>query len=149
MRSTRDRIRHAISFELGGLALVSLLGAWTLGMPVVDITMVRIASAIIATVWTYAYNFAFDALIQRMAGGTQKSIQLRALHAVFFEAGLLAMLTPMLAWHLGIGLLHALLVDVAFALFYIVYTIVFNWVYDRVFPLHTWHEASRPSQVLL
>ncbi|QRM35658.1 PACE efflux transporter [Microvirga sp. VF16] len=149
MRSTRDRIRHAISFELGGLALVSPLGAWTLGLPAADITMVRIASAIIATVWTYVYNFAFDALMQRMAGGTQKSIQLRALHAVFFETGLLAMLTPMLAWYLGISLLHAFLVDVAFALFYVVYTFVFNWAYDRIFPLHTWHEASRPSQVLL
>ena len=56
MRSTWDRIRHAISFELGGLALISPLGAWAFGMPVADVGVVGVACAIIATVWTYFYN---------------------------------------------------------------------------------------------
>src|SRR3712207_1841400 len=102
-RSTRDRLRHAISFELGGLALVSPLGAWAFEMPVADITVVRMACAIIATVWTYAYNLAFDTILQRLRGGTEKSIPMRIVQAVLFEAGLLAMLTPLLAWYLDIG----------------------------------------------
>jgi uncharacterized membrane protein len=133
MRSTRDRLRHAISFELGGLALVSPLGAWAFEMPVADITVVRIACAIIATVWTYVYNLAFDIILQRLSGGTGKSIPVRVLHAVVFEAGLLAMLTPLLALYLGISLAHAFLMDVAFALFYVVYAFLFNWAYDRLF----------------
>jgi uncharacterized membrane protein len=132
MRSTRDRVRHAISFELGGLALVSPLGAWAFDLPMADITVVRMACAIIATVWTYVYNFAFDAMMQRMTGGSGKSIPIRVLHAVLFEAGLLAMLTPLMAWYLGISLLQAFLMDVAFALLYILYAFVFNWAYDRV-----------------
>jgi uncharacterized membrane protein len=132
MRSTRDRVRHAISFELGGLALVSPLGAWAFDLPMADITVVRMACAIIATVWTYVYNFAFDAMMQRMTGGSGKSIPIRVLHAVLFEAGLLAMLTPVMAWYLGISLLQAFLMDVAFALLYILYAFVFNWAYDRV-----------------
>jgi uncharacterized membrane protein len=99
MRSTRDRVCHAISFELGGLALISPLGAWAFSMPVADITVVRIACAIIATLWTYLYNLAFDAILQRITGGIGKSIPVRVLHAVLFEVGLLAMLTPLMAWY--------------------------------------------------
>src|SRR5215211_6508588 len=97
MVSTRDSVCHAISFELGGLVLVSPLGAWAFDLPLADITVVRIACAIIATVWTYAYNLAFDAVLQRLSGGPGKSIPMRVQQAVLFEAGLLAMLTPLMA----------------------------------------------------
>jgi uncharacterized membrane protein len=142
MRSTRDRVRHAISFELGGLALVSPLGAWAFDLPMADITVVRMACAIIATIWTYVYNLAFDTLLQRMMGGLGKSIPIRVLHAVVFEAGLLAMLTPLMAWYLGISLLQAFLMDVVFALLYVLYAFVFNWAYDRVLGISA---SSKPS----
>jgi uncharacterized membrane protein len=147
MRSTRDRVCHAISFELGGLVLVSPLGAWAFDLPLADITVVRIACAIIATVWTYAYNFAFDAVLQRLSGETEKSILMRILQAVLFEAGLLAMLTPLMAWYLGISLLQALLMDVAFALIYVLYAFVFNWAYDCIFRTSAWQgpASSKPS----
>ena len=147
MRPTGDRIRHAVSFELGGLALISPLGAWAFGLPLADVTVVRIGCAMIATVWTYAYNLAFDAVLQRLTGGTEKSIPMRVLQAVLFEAGLLAMLTPLMAWYLGISLLQAFLMDVAFALVYVLYAFVFNWTYDRVFVTSTWQgrASSKPT----
>ena len=49
--------------------------------------------------------------------------------------GLLVLLIPMIAWYLGIGLLQALLMDLAIVAFYLVYTFFFNIAYDRVFPL--------------
>jgi uncharacterized membrane protein len=147
MRSTRDRICHAISFELGGLALISPLGAWAFSMPVADITVVRIACAIIATGWTYAYNLAFDTVLHRLSGETEKSILIRVLQAVLFEAGLLAMLTPLMAWYLGISLVQALLMDVVFALVYVLYAFVFNWAYDRLFSVSARQEpaVTKPS----
>ncbi len=149
MRSTWDCIRHAISFELGGLALISPLGAWVFGMPVADMGVVGAACAIIATAWTYIYNLGFDAALQRVTGGTHKSIRLRVLHAVVFELALLALLIPVIAWYLGVGLLHALIMDVAFAGAYMGYAFVFNWAYDRAFPLPEWQEPSQPSQAAL
>jgi uncharacterized membrane protein len=128
-----DRIRHAISFELGGLALISPLGAWAFDLPVADITVVRIACAIIATLWTYAYNLAFDTILQRLKGKPEKSVLMRILQAVLFEVGLLAMLTPLLAWYLEISLRYAFLMDVGFAVVYVVYAFVFNWAYDCAF----------------
>ena len=149
MRSSWDRLRHAISFELGGLALISPLGAWAFGLPVADVGVVGVACAIIATVWTYIYNLAFDAALQRVTGGTHKSFPLRVLHAVVFELALLALLMPVIAWYLDVGLLHALAMDVAFAGAYMVYAFLFNWAYDRIFPLPAWHEPLLSGQVAL
>lgn len=149
MRSTGDRIRHAISFELGGLALISPLGAWAFGMPVADVGVVGVACAIIAMAWTYIYNLAFDAALLRLRGGTHKSVPLRVLHAVVFELALLALLMPVIAWYLGVGFVHALVMDVAFAGAYVVYAFVFNWAYDRAFPLPEWLGGIQPRQAAL
>jgi uncharacterized membrane protein len=148
MRTTGDRIRHTISFELIGLALVVPLGSWAFGIPMTAIGVVGVAGATIATVWNYVYNLVFDIAMQRVTGGTQKSMPARVLHAVLFEAGLMAILTPLIAWYLGIGLLLAFAMDVAFAGFYMVYTFIFNWAYDLAFPLPAWQEPARTSHVV-
>jgi uncharacterized membrane protein len=142
MRSTRDRIRHAISFEIIGLALVIPLGAFVFGMPAGDMGIVGIGSATLATGWNYFYNLGFDRLMQRLTGGTRKSTAVRVAHAVLFELGLLIVLMPLIAWYLDVSLVHALTMDVAFAVFYVIYAFVFNWAYDRLFPLPEWQTAS-------
>jgi uncharacterized membrane protein len=72
---------------------------------------------------------------------------MRVLQAVLFEAGLLAMLTPLMAWYLGISLVQTLLMDVAFALVYVLYAFVFNWAYDCIFTTSAWQgpASSKPS----
>jgi uncharacterized membrane protein len=142
MRSTSDRIRHAISFELIGLAIITPLGAFAFGIPIADIGVVGVASATIATGWNYLYNLGFDHVMQRLTGGTQKSLAVRVLHAVLFEGGLLVALLPLIAWYLGVSLLQAFMMDVSFALFYLVYAFVFNLAYDRIFPLPDWREKA-------
>ncbi len=62
MRSTSDRVRHAIRFELGCLVIISPLGAWAFGMPKAD---VGVACAINATVWTYFYNLGLFTMLTR------------------------------------------------------------------------------------
>jgi len=134
MRTTADRIRHAILFEILGLALVTPLGALVFDMPMHDIGLVSLISALIALVWNYVFNLLFDRALQRMLGHTRKTIAHRVVHALLFELGLLAMLMPFIALYLGIGLWQALVMDISFAGFYMVYAFGFNWVYDVVFP---------------
>lgn len=147
MRTARDRIRHALSFEIVGLALVTPLGALAFDMPIADIGVVGFAGATIATIWNYIYNLGFDHLMQRVTGGTQKSIPIRVAHTVLFEVGLLIVLLPFIAWYLDVSLVHAFLMDVSFALFYMGYAFVFNWAYDRIFPLPEWQQANEESRV--
>ncbi|MFS2152176.1 PACE efflux transporter [Rhizobium sp. Rhizsp42] len=146
MRSVSDRIRHAISFELIGLAIITPLGAFAFGMPIADIGVVGVASATVATAWNYLYNLGFDHVMQRLTGGTKKSLAVRVLHAVLFEGGLLVALLPLIAWYLGVSLLQAFMMDVSFALFYLVYAFVFNLAYDRIFPLPDW-QGKAPDAV--
>ncbi|PPJ45656.1 hypothetical protein C0075_07890 [Rhizobium sp. KAs_5_22] len=142
MRSTSDRIRHAISFEILALLLVTPLGAWVFSLPITDIGVVSIASATIAMLWNYIYNLGFDHAMQRFAGTTYKTVPIRVLHAVLFEAGILIVLAPFIAWYLGVGLWHAIVMDVSFSLFYLVYAFVFNWSYDRLFPIPEWQQPA-------
>ncbi|WP_274423957.1 PACE efflux transporter [Chelativorans sp. YIM 93263] len=142
MRNAKDRIRHAISFEIIGLILITPLGAWAFGTSVHDIGVVAVVSATIATCWNYVFNLMFDHVMLRLAGDVRKTLPVRVLHALLFETGLLVALMPFIAWYLGVSLFHAFTIDVSFAFFYVIYAFVFNWVYDIVFPLPTIHSAA-------
>ena len=134
MRTTRDRIRHAISFEVIGILTIVPLGAIGFDHHIADIGVVAIIGASIATLWNYAYNLLFDKAMKRWKGTVHKTVLQRVIHAVLFEAGLLVVTLPVFALYLGIGLWEAFIMDVAFALFYLVYAFVFNWAYDVIFP---------------
>jgi uncharacterized membrane protein len=142
MRSVSDRIRHVMSFEAIGLAIVTPFGALAFHMPVEEIGVVSVVSALIATAWNFVYNYLFDIVMRSVAGTTAKAAGLRVFHAVLFEVGLLAALLPFIAAYLGISLWQALMMDISFALFYMVYAFLFNWAYDRLFPLPEWQGQS-------
>jgi len=142
MRSRLDRLRHALSFEIIGLALLTPLGAFLFGVPIKDMGVVALVGATLATVWNYLYNWGFDHALHRMTGSTLKTLRMRLVHAVLFEAGLLAALLPFIAWYLGIGLWAAFVMDLGVAGFYLVYAFAFNWAYDRLFPLPEWHRSE-------
>lgn len=135
MRTTSDRIRHAISFEIIGILIIVPLAAMGFGMHAEDISVVAIVSATIATLWNYVYNIGFDRLMKRWKGTVHKTLGIRLLHTIMFEAGLLAFTLPFIALYLGIGLWQAIVMDVAFVIFYLIYAFIFNWSYDQVFPL--------------
>lgn len=135
MRTVKDRVRHAISFEILGILLVIPLGAWLFDKPMHDIGVVAVVSATIATGWNYFYNLGFDHAMQRLRGDVRKTIPIRVFHALLFEIGLLIVLLPFIAWYLGVSVIHAFQMDISFALFYVVYAFVFNWAYDVIFPV--------------
>lgn len=140
MRNTADRIRHAISFELIGIALATPLAAFAFHLPGGDSAVIVVASATVAMLWNYVFNLGFDHAMIKLRGDTLKTTRLRILHAVLFELGLLTIMLPAIAWYLQITLWEALVMDIALALFYMLYAFVFNWAYDRVFPLPEWQE---------
>jgi uncharacterized membrane protein len=142
MRTTADRIRHAVSFEVIGIILATPLAAFAFHLPGGDSAVIVVASATVAMLWNYVYNLGFDHAMQRLTGGTAKTTRIRVAHAVLFELGLLTLMLPAIAWYLQISIWQALVMDIALALFYMGYAFVFNWAYDRVFPLPEWQEAK-------
>lgn len=135
MRTVRDRIRHAVLFELIALGLVVPLGGIFFGVEMADFGVVAVVSTSVAMVWNYAYNLGFDLAMLRRGKGLAKTLRLRIVHALLFEAGLLALLVPFIACYLEVSLGRAFAMDVALAGFYVVYAFGFNWAYDLVFPM--------------
>lgn len=142
MRSTADRIRHALSFEIIALLIVTPASAWLFDKPIGHIGVVAVVSASIATGWNYVYNLGFDHALRRLRGTVKKTVPIRVLHAVSFEIGLLFVLLPFIAWYLEISLREAFLIDVSLAVFYLIYAFVFNWIYDVFFPVSEPANAS-------
>lgn len=134
MRSTADRIRQAVSFELIGILIVTPLFAWAFDHPMGDMGVLVVLGATAATAWNYLFNLGFDHVLNWRRGDVRKSLPLRVVHAVLFEATLLLLLLPLFAWWLDVSLVAALLMEASFAAFYMVYAFVFTWGYDTLFP---------------
>lgn len=134
MRSTADRIRQAISFEIIGFLIVTPLFAWAFDHPMGDMGVLVALGATAATTWNYAFNLAFDHVLNWRRGDVRKTLPLRVVHAVLFEATLLVLLLPVFAWWLDVSLVAALLMELSFAAFYMGYAFVFTWVYDIMSP---------------
>ncbi len=137
MRDMADRMRHALSFELIGFLIVITAGMVLFDMQAQDIGVIALVGSIIAMIWVYVYNYLFDLVLMRLQGHAGKSIAQRLLNSLLFEIGLLLVLLPFIAWYLQVSLLEAFMLDAALAMFYLVYSFCFNWVYDRLFPIET------------
>lgn len=138
MRTTLDRIRHTLLFEAFALVLTIYIAGLFIDNSPMEIGTLSIALSLIAMGWNYAYNLAFDTWLLKRNDGVmpgQRSTRLRVGHAVLFELGLMVITLPVVAWLLNMNLLQALIMDLGLALFFMVYAFVFNWIYDRVFPL--------------
>ena len=135
MRKAKDRVRHAIGFEVIGLLIAVPLGSWAFDFAVHSIGVVAVVSSAVAAIWNYVFNWMFDHVMLRLRGTVGKTVAIRVGHAVLFEAGLLILLLPFIAWYLGITLWAAFVMDLAIAAFFLVYAFVYNWAYDLVFPV--------------
>jgi uncharacterized membrane protein len=137
----RSRAARA-SFRGGGSG--HLYSAVLFDQPVQDMGVIGIFSATIATLWNFVFNVGFDRAMLRLRGSVEKTMAIRVTHTFLFEAGLVAMLIPLIAWYLGIGLWAALLMDIAIVTFYLVYGFLFNLAYDRLFPVASVAAPAQP-----
>ncbi|KVO07432.1 hypothetical protein WJ70_24690 [Burkholderia ubonensis] len=129
-KTMTERLVHALTFELVAIALCAPLGAWLLDMPVTHVGALTVMVSLVAMAWNMTFNALFDRLERRF--GWVRNVGLRIVHAVAFELGLVAMVVPLAAWWLGIGLVEALLLDLGIVLFFLPYTFCFNLAYDSL-----------------
>lgn len=136
MRTSSDRIRHTLLFELLALVLVTPVASWILDKSLVQIGSLGIALSLIAMCVNYFYNLIFDIALVRMGWSVnQRPVWLRMFHAIFFETCLIILTIPMVAWWLDMTLLEAFITDIGFTLFFLIYAFIFNWAYDVIFPM--------------
>ena len=96
--------------------------------------LLAVATTTVAITWNFVFNTLFEAWEARQSV-KGRSLRRRIAHAIGFEGGLILFLVPLIAWWLDTSLWHALVMDLGLMLFFLAYTFVFNWGFDRVFGL--------------
>ena len=96
--------------------------------------VMAVAASAIAICWNLSFNYLFEQWEsrQRVKG---RSVLRRVVHAIGFEGGIAAMLIPLMAWWFDVSLWQAAVMEAGLLLFFLCYTYVFNWVFDRIFGL--------------
>ncbi|MGF1724930.1 PACE efflux transporter [Photobacterium nomapromontoriensis] len=126
----KERILHSVLFEVFAL-LIMMIGAslFTNHNPAA-IGGIGLALSLIAMGWNYFYNLGFDKIYG--ADRLARKIGTRIAHGIGFEAGLLLVTIPVLMWALQLDFWTVLILDLGIVIFFLVYSIVYNWIYDQV-----------------
>lgn len=129
-RSLKERFYHAACFEIVAILTVAPLAAWAMDKPLFQMGSLAIMLSTVAMLWNMIYNSGFDRLCP--PGKVHRGPVLRILHALGFEGGFIVIGLPIAAWMLSISLLEAFMLEVAFFLFFLPYTVAYNWLWDKL-----------------
>lgn len=94
-KSFRERIFHAVIFEVTANIIIALSLAWLMNVSVLQSGSLSVISALTATAWNFVFNKFFDALQKKYQ--FERTFLVRALHAACFEAGLIFSMPSMAA----------------------------------------------------
>jgi len=135
--SHKERIFHSILFEVIALFLMMIFAVLFIEASMKAITGLAVALSLIAMIWNYIFNMGFDKAFGN--DRINRSFKLRLFHGFTFETGMLLVTLPLIMWALNLSFVTALLMDIGFILFFLIYAIVFNWAYDNV---SNWFKTS-------
>ncbi|WP_296271175.1 multidrug/biocide efflux PACE transporter [Pseudomonas sp. UBA6323] len=127
-RSLKERVGHALAFEFIAVGVCASALAWLMDKPLAQMGALTLMFSTIAMLWNMLFNYLFDQAQRRM--GFHRGFKARLAHALLFEAGLILVLVPLAAWWLSISLWAAFWLDIGLILFFLPYTMAFNWGYD-------------------
>lgn len=131
------RMVHALGYELIALLICAPVLAWLFDVSAGHAGMLTLMLSLMAMAWNIAFNSIFARVVHRLRW--LRGVAARLVHALLFEAGLILVAVPTVAWWLGVSMIDALLLDFGFLLFFLPYTFAYNWAFDR------WMVEPRPS----
>ena len=138
MQGIKRRVVYVGLYELVAIVLSAILLKLISNADTANSLGIAIAASAIAILWNLAFNYGFERweqYLQQHRKYQGRSLGIRVLHAVGFETGLLIFLVPVLAWWLDVSFIEALILDLGLLAFFLIYTFIFTWVFDRVFGL--------------
>lgn len=129
-RSLLERVFHAVCFEGIATAILAPTTAWLMQRSVLEMGGLTILLATTAMIWNIIYNALFDRfwpshLVMRTA-------KVRAFHALGFESGFIVIGVSIVAYVLNVSLIQAFTLEIGFFLFFLPYTMFYNWAYDTL-----------------
>ena len=129
-KTLTERVIHAVSFEGLATLILAPTAAWLMQRSVLELGGLSVLLATLAMVWNLIYNAAFDRLwpVSRVV----RTLKVRALHAIGFESGFILIGVTAVALILGVSLIQAFMLEIGFMLFFLPYTMLFNWIWDTL-----------------
>lgn len=136
IRSKWDRLRYTIVFELLLICMMAPTVAYVLDRDPMDVGALAMVLSLKAMLVSLAYNSIYDRIdVTYGRVPTERKMLARVCHAIGFELALTATSLPIIVWWLQIGWLTALAMDLVLVAFVVIFTFVYTWGYDRVFPV--------------
>ena len=128
------RVVQAVLYEALAVGFVAPVLVLVFGQAPASAMALTATMSLIALGWNYGFNAVFERweAKQSVKGRSWKR---RIAHGILFEGGLALILVPVMALWLGVSLWQALIADMGILVFFLVYTVVFTWMFDRVFGL--------------
>ncbi|CDF96140.1 MULTISPECIES: PACE efflux transporter [unclassified Pseudomonas] len=142
MQGTPRKILQAILYEAGGVLFVAPALALTYDQGLVYSTQLSLVISAVALAWNMLFNGLFE-WWERRQYHRHRSWRRRLLHSLGFEGGLTLILTPVIGAWLSISLWLALITNLGLFVFFFFYSLVFQWVFDRVFDVPL---SAQPDQ---
>ena len=84
--------------------------------------------AVCAMLSNMIYNHFYEMVEHRY--GWRRTVGMRVWHTIGFEVFFMSIALPLTAWWLNISIIDALVLDLVFSAFFMLYAFCFNWVYD-------------------
>lgn len=126
--SFKERIFHALLFEVIALILLTLIAVVITGNDVAKMSGLAIMLSLIAMLWNFIFNILFDKIYGE--DRNSRKLWLRIQHGFWFELGMLVFSFPVIMLVLQLDLLSVFLMDIGAMIFFLLYAIAFNWIYD-------------------
>jgi uncharacterized membrane protein len=141
----KERIIHATGFELIAILLFTPLMAWVLNAEVATTGALTVMMSLLAMLWNMVYNGLIDRYWP--TDRQQWRFRVRLLHGFAFEAGLVVLCLPLAAWMLDLTLWQVFFVELAFFVFILPYTVLYNWVFDKAWG--RWQSKTKPAAAVV
>lgn len=134
MQGIQRKLVHALLFEFFAVITVTATFMLTTDHGVARSGSLAVATSVVAVLWNMGYNALFE-MWEAKQHTRGRSLARRVGHTIGFEAGLVVLLLPLIAWWLDLSVWAALGLELGLLLFFVVYGIVFNWCFDHIFGL--------------
>lgn len=127
--SIKERIVHSVLFEMGAVLLSAFIALLFFQVTVGAAVTVGLVISALAMMWNFLFNLGFDKVFT--APRESRGFGVRLFHTLSFEGGLLVITIPVVAYLLKISLWQAFMLDIGMTVAIVIYTLIFNWIYDH------------------
>lgn len=135
MRSNLDWFRHAFAYECGAIVLRTLCTLAVADTALGSASAFSLFSSFTVFLLTLTHTKVFDYLLWRSTGSLAKTGKVRLLHCVSYELAGAAISIPLTLWLLDFNLAQALWREALMFIVFLLYTYLYNYGYDRLFPV--------------